>query len=47
MDISVHDEVPKDLTPLEESLLLTKKRYEMLRRAEKEMLEREEEMDNE
>ena len=47
MDISVHDEVPKDLTPLEESFLLLKKRDEMLRRAKKEMLEREEEMDNE
>ena len=46
MDISTHDEVSKDLSPLEESLLLTKKRDEMLRRAEKEMLEREEEMDN-
>jgi hypothetical protein len=47
MDISTHDEVPKDLSPLDEELLVLKKRGEMLRRAEKEMLEREEEMDNE
>ena len=39
MDVSTHDEVPKDLTHLEESLLLSKKRDDMLRRAEKEIME--------
>ena len=39
MDISTHDEVPKDLTPLDESLLLSKKRDKMLKRAEKEAIE--------
>lgn len=43
MDISMHDEVPKDLTPLDEELLLLKKRDEMLSRAEKEMEEIEDE----
>ena len=47
MDIITHDEVPKDLTPLDEELLVSKKREKMLRRAEKDVLEREEEMDNE
>lgn len=37
MDIGTHDEVPKDLTPLEERLLLLKKRDAMLRKAEEEM----------
>lgn len=36
MDIGTHDEVPKDLTPLEEELLLLKKRDAMLRKAEEE-----------
>ena len=39
MDISTHDEVPKDLSPLDEELLVSKKRDEMLRRAEKEAME--------
>lgn len=43
MDISMYDEVPKDLTPLEEELLVLKKRDMMLKRAEKEMIEIEEE----
>ena len=47
MDISTHDEVPKNLSPLDEELLVSKKRDEMLRRAEKESREREEEMENE
>ena len=42
MDISTHDEIPKDLSPLDEELLVLKKRDEMLKRAEKEMSEVEE-----
>ena len=39
MDISTHDEVPTDLSPLDEELLISKKRDEMLKWAEKEMNE--------
>ena len=42
MDIGTHDEVPKDLSPLDDELLVLKKRDEMLDRAEKEMSEIEE-----
>ena len=43
MDIGTHDEVPKDLSPLDEELLVLKKRDEMLEKAEKEMSKIEEE----
>lgn len=39
MDIGTHDEVPKDLSPLDEELLILEKRDKMLKRAEKEMSE--------
>ena len=39
MDIGTHDEAPKGLSPLDEELLVLKKRDEMLERAEKEMSE--------
>jgi len=38
MDIGTHDEVPKDMSSLDERLLALKKRDETLRRAEKEMM---------
>lgn len=45
MDISTYDEVPKDLSPLDEELLVSKKRDKMLRRAQKDMIEVEEEIE--
>jgi len=41
MDIGTHDEVPRDILPLDEKMLVLKKRDEMLKRAEREIIENE------